>query len=117
MPNIKSIATVLTITTALSGAVQAQTFAGPVVDSSLLADLGNNNACLDKEQINKPVCRPVAAALAAVRPAPATERAVMSVTEIVQLCAAHAIRDVICGEASLLEFKYHREPCWLLNKC
>jgi hypothetical protein len=96
--------------------VSAQTFSKATIDTSLLPDLLNND-CLKRDAITTHVCEPIAAMLKAIVPAPTGDHAVISTTDVIQLCAAHNIKDVVCGMAALLEFRYHRVPCWDLNKC
>ena len=62
-------------------------------------------------------CEPVAALLRAIKPAPDGDKAVISTAAVLQLCGAHKVHDVVCGMAALIELRYHREPCWLNNKC
>ena len=43
----------------------------------------------------------------------------ISNTDVLQLCAAHDIKDVICDEARQIEMKRHKPGtrCWETNKC
>jgi hypothetical protein len=96
----------------------AQTFSKQTIDTSLLPDLmPGRNSCLDRAALASHMCEPVAALVRAIEPPPAADRAVVSAADVLQLCGAHGIRDVVCGTAALLELRYHRVPCWENNKC
>jgi hypothetical protein len=98
--------------------VEAQTFSQRTIDTSLLPDLvPGRNSCLNRDVLATHVCQPVAALVQSIVPPPTTERAVISAADVLQLCGAHDIRDVVCGVATLLELRYHRIPCWQNNKC
>jgi hypothetical protein len=98
--------------------VGAQTFSRRTIDTSLLPDLvPGHNSCLDRDALTTHACQPVAALLQSIVPPPTTERAVVSAADVLQLCGAHNIRDVVCGVATLLELRYQRVPCWQNNKC
>ena len=45
------------------------------------------------------------------------DQAMIPASDVLQLCGAHAIKDVVCDEARRLERKYHNPPCWETNKC
>jgi hypothetical protein len=67
------------------------------IDISLLPDLvPGHNSCLDRAALTTHACQPVAALLQSIVPAPTTERAVVSAADVLQLCGAHNIRDVVC---------------------
>ncbi len=103
---------------ALAFSATAQTFSQSTIDTALLPDLvPGRNICLDRAELATPVCEPIAALFRAIKPPPPTDRAVVSAAAVMQLCGAHNIRDVICGEAALLELRYHRVPCWKSNRC
>lgn len=107
---------VLTVGLALSA--EAQTFSKRTIDTSLLPNLvPGRNSCLEPGALGTRACEPVLALLQSVVPPPSTERAVLSAADVLQLCGAHNIRDVVCGMATLLELRYHRVPCWNNNKC
>ncbi len=104
--------------TGMTFSVGAQTFSQNTIDTSLLPDLvPGRNSCLDRAALETQACQPVVALLRSIVPPPPTERAVLSAADVLQLCGAHNVRDVICGVAALLELRYHRVPCWQNNKC
>lgn len=101
-----------------SFAASAQTFSQHTIDTAILPDLvPGKNACLEPNMLSTHVCEPVAALLRAIKPVPSGDKAVISTADVLQLCGAHDIRDVVCGMAALIELRYHREPCWQTNKC
>jgi len=103
---------------ALSVSANAQSFSQRTVDTAILPDLiPGENSGLEPGALSARACEPVAALLQSIRPAPAGDRAVISTADVLQLRGAHKIRDVVCGMAALIELRYHREPCWLTNKC
>jgi hypothetical protein len=96
----------------------AQTFSERTIDTAILPDLmPGKNSCLEPGALSTHACEPVAALLKAIKPAPAGDRAVISTADVLQLCGAHDIRDVVCGMAALIELRYRRVPCWDNNKC
>jgi hypothetical protein len=106
------------ILAATSVPVNAQTFSQRSIDSAILPDLApGKNACLEPNMLSTHACEPVAALLRAIKPAPAGDKAVISTADVLQLCGARSIRDVVCGMAALIELRYRREPCWQTNKC
>lgn len=98
--------------------VFGQTFSHRTIDTSLLPDLmPGQNVCLDRKMLGTHVCEPVAALVQSIQPPPPGERAVLLASDVLQLCGAHNLRDVVCGAAALLELKYHSVPCWNQNRC
>jgi hypothetical protein len=103
---------------AASAPANAQSFSQRTIDTAILPDLmPGKNACLAPGALTTRACEPVAALLQSIRPAPPGDRAVISTADVLQLCGAHDIRDVVCGMAALIELRYRREPCWQTNKC
>ena len=102
---------------AVSVTANAQSFSQRSIDTAILPDLmPGKNACLEPGALVTHACEPVAALLQSIKPAPG-DRAVISTADVLQLCGAHDIRDVVCGMAALIELRYRREPCWRTNKC
>jgi hypothetical protein len=109
---IKS-AVIIGVLMAASVAVNAQSFSQRTIDTAILPDLmPGKNSCLEPGALSTHACEPVAALLQSIKPAPQGDRAVISTADVLQLCGAHNIRDVVCGMAALIELRYRREPCW-----
>lgn len=99
-------------------AANAQTFSKQMIDTNGLADFQpGSNACTDPDALQSHACQPWLPLIKAIEPPPASERAVVSAAAVLQLCGAHNIKDVVCGEATLLELRFHKMPCWENNKC
>jgi hypothetical protein len=63
-------------------------------------------------------CEPIAALVDEAPRLARTNDDTLRASDIIELCAAHGIRDAVCGEAAALELHYHpKDPCWTHNKC
>jgi hypothetical protein len=114
---LKSLVIAGALAAACASAI-AQSFSQRSIDTAILPDLiPGKNACLDPGALATHACEPVAAIVRSIKPAARGDRSVISTTDVLQLCGAHGIRDVVCGMAALIELRFSREPCWRTNKC
>ncbi len=122
MTQVRSIVIITGLAAAAYSGARAQSFSETWADLTILNRLVPwENICLTPAQLVTPVCEPVAELYRVIHPPEVGDRAVVSAKAVLRLCRGRKLRDPICGEAALLELRYHRTPCWqssnLYDKC
>jgi hypothetical protein len=115
--NRKAISTVATLAFAVCGIGYAATRT-VIIDTALLPTIAPGSVCLRPGNLGSHACEPIAALVDEAPRLARTNDDTLRASDIIELCAAHGIRDAVCGEAAALELHYHpKDPCWTHNKC
>ena len=115
--NARTFVTVAVLASAAGGIGYAATRA-VVIDTALLPTLAPGSVCLRPGNLGSHACEPIAALVKEAPTLARTNDDTLRASDVIELCGAHDIHDVVCGEAAALELHYHpRDPCWTQNKC